>query len=342
MIGFTLGKFLPFHKGHKAMIRFGLSKCEQLTVIVCASDLEKVPGHIRQNWIQQTFYQEVNAGVLNVIVYDYLEKDLSASSEASIDVTGNWAEAFMDAGYNKENFDVIISSEDYGELMADLMNMKHISFDKGRELVPVSATAIRQNLFGNWQYLPPAVREYFAIKVVIVGTESTGKTTLAKRLAEKYRGVFVPEAGRDLIPTSESFTMDDLYNVQHEHQKYIDKAIAFGDSPLILIDTDWHITKSYGKFAFGRGTFFGINRPSKGDLYLYLTNNVPFVQDGTRLSEDRRNALDISHREVLGEHKTTFKEITGTDWDARFFEASIAVMQLIQEKLSTVAHLLGK
>lgn len=45
--GLVFGKFLPFHLGHKAMIDFGTSQCDELIVLVCASSNENIPGLIR-------------------------------------------------------------------------------------------------------------------------------------------------------------------------------------------------------------------------------------------------------------------------------------------------------
>jgi HTH-type transcriptional repressor of NAD biosynthesis genes len=52
---FVFGKFLPFHKGHEAMINFALSKCDLLTVLVCCSDKENISDTVRSSWIEKTF-----------------------------------------------------------------------------------------------------------------------------------------------------------------------------------------------------------------------------------------------------------------------------------------------
>jgi HTH-type transcriptional repressor of NAD biosynthesis genes len=52
--GFVFGKFLPFHKGHEAMIKFALTKCDFLTVLVCCSDKESIPDTFRKSWIEKT------------------------------------------------------------------------------------------------------------------------------------------------------------------------------------------------------------------------------------------------------------------------------------------------
>ena len=55
---FVFGKFLPFHKGHEAIINFALTKCDFLTVLVCCSDKENITAMTRQKWIEKTFENE--------------------------------------------------------------------------------------------------------------------------------------------------------------------------------------------------------------------------------------------------------------------------------------------
>lgn len=70
---FIFGKFLPFHKGHEAMINFALTKCDFLTVLICCSDREKIPAATRYDWIKTTFESAKN---LEIISYNYLESEL--------------------------------------------------------------------------------------------------------------------------------------------------------------------------------------------------------------------------------------------------------------------------
>jgi len=309
---FVFGKFLPFHKGHEAMINFALTKCDFLTVLVCCSDNEMIPARIRQEWIEKTFETESK---IKIKSYNYIESELPNTSEASEEVSEIWSSIFKALF---PDYDLVITSEEYGNYVASFMGIKHIAFDMPRQSVPVSATAVRNNIFANWNFLPDSVKPYFAIKVVVLGTECTGKTRLTERLAKHFNCSSVKEAGRDLIANSNSFEFDDLILVASEHTKRIDKTVI-EQSPLIIIDTDIHLTLSYANFIFNKileveSTIYNTN---KADLYLYLNNDVKYVQDGTRLSENDRNLLDISHRHILKEYNVNFEEING-DWDNRF------------------------
>jgi HTH-type transcriptional repressor of NAD biosynthesis genes len=321
---FVFGKFLPFHKGHEAMISYALTQCDFLSVLVCASDREQLSGKIRQKWIQETF---ANTPQLDVRVFDYLEEDLPNSSESSKDISKLWSAAFQK---QFPDYQLVITSELYGTFVADYMNIKHLLFDQYRLKVPISATAIRQDLFQNWPYLPKAVKAYFSLKVVLLGTESTGKTTLTQELAQHFHCNFVLEAGRDLIPDSKAFEYQDLYLVAKTQAQNILRA-SQGESPLIIIDTDIHTTLSYANFIFQRPLVVApdIYRLDQAHLYLYLDAQVPYVQDGTRLGLQERNLLDVSHRQTLLDYEVDFVEISGT-WAQRFEQAVVAVRALLK------------
>lgn len=322
--GFVFGKFLPFHKGHEAMMDFAITKCDFLTILICCSDKETIPCEIRRSWIAKTYTAVKN---VEVRALNYLESELPNTSESSLQVSRAWSEKFKDLF---PDYNLVVTSEEYGNYVASFMGIQHIAFDIEKELFPVSATAIRNDLFGNWQFLPDTVKPYFALKVVLLGTESTGKSTLTKRLAQHFNCTSVNEAGRELIPDSKAFEFQDLHLVAAEHAKRIDKAVI-GKSPLIIIDTDVYITKSYANFIFNKELEVNndIYNSNKADLYFYLNNDVEYVQDGTRLSFTDRERLDLSHRQTLHKHGIEVVEISG-NWEERFKKATAIINELIQ------------
>src|SRR5687767_10200171 len=320
---FVFGKFLPFHKGHEAMINFALCNCDFLTVLVCCSDKENIPDIVRKSWIEKAFEKQKN---VEGKIFNYLESELPSTSETSKEISEIWANIFKK---QLPDHSLLITSEEYGNYVAAFMNIKHIAFDIPKKLFPVSATAVRNDVFTNWQYLPDSVKPYLSFKVVILGTECTGKTTLTEKLAKHFNCSFVLEAGRDIIANSNSFAFDDLHVVAMEHAKRIDKAIL-ADNPLVIIDTDIHTTKSYSRFFFEKElkTSVDIYNSNKANLYFYLNNDVEYLQDGTRLSEEERNLLDLSHRQVLTDYNIDIIEIKG-GWDERFEKAVEQINKLI-------------
>ncbi|GAA3518146.1 hypothetical protein GCM10022393_35320 [Aquimarina addita] len=323
---FVFGKFLPFHKGHEAMIHFALQQCDFLTILICCSDQEQISCAVRKEWIVNTFKDQ---HTIEVRVFNYLESELPNTSESSKEVSRLWAQTFKNQFLD---YSFIITSEIYGNYVAEFMGVTHIPFDIPRNLVPVSATAVRNDIFLNWNFLPDTVKPYFVTKIVILGTESTGKTTLTKLLSDYFDCSLVLETGRELIENSNDFDYEDLYKVSKEHAKRINNALL-GKSPLVLIDTDIHITKSYSRFVFGKELIVkeAIYAANRADVYIYLNNDVEHIQDGTRLSKSDRDKLDIFHREVLTENEISITEISG-NWSERFNQAVLLIEKCIQDK----------
>lgn len=323
---FVFGKFMPFHKGHAAMTEFALKHCDFLTVLVCCSTQEEMPCSLRKQWIEETF-----KGVdrLEVKSFTYSESELPNTSESSTEVSRVWAKVFLQ---ELPQQDLLITSEKYGEYVAEFMGIEHLAFDPPRNLYPVSASALRNQLFEYWHMVPQAVKPHLAIKVTILGTESTGKSMLAQKLSNHFGAELVDEAGRTLIENSNSFTLHDLRKVAQTHAKNIEAAVV-RNCPLVILDTSVHTTISYGRHFFSEefDVSADILKANQADLYLYLKNDVPFVQDGTRLPESERNRLDVSHRAVLKEFGISIQEISG-NWEERFAKAQELVQSLIKKK----------
>ncbi|MCO4294224.1 AAA family ATPase [Solitalea sp. MAHUQ-68] len=323
---FVFGKFLPFHTGHEALIRFALSKCDFLTVLVCCSDKEAIDGSLRKSWIEESF---ADHKILDIRIMNYNEDELPNTSVSSREVSKVWSDQFK---VLLPDYNLLITSEPYGDYVAEFMGIKHICFDRERKMVPVSATAIRNNTVANWNFLSKGAKPFFCVKVVLLGTESTGKSTIANKLAQHYACSIVAETGRDLIPDSKTLVYDDLVLVADEHAKRITDAVA-GDNLLVIIDTDVHITKSYSRFIFNKELKVDadIMQANQAHLYLYLNNDATYFQDGTRLEAEARDRLDLSHRKILGENNIRYVEIKG-NWTERFEKACECIDELLSRE----------
>lgn len=323
---FIFGKFLPFHKGHEAMIRFALTKCRHLSVIVCASDQETIRAAQRCQWIRQTFKDVEH---LALIPFEYKESELPNSSVSSHEVSTKWANAFKDIVSDTQ---AVITSEPYGDYVAQALSIQHIPFDPHRQEVSISASMICKKPFKYWHMLPEAVKIDLAFTVVILGTESTGKTTLTQNLSQHFQATPVYEVGRELIESSSHFCFDELAPVATAHAQAMLKGKA-GGSPLVVVDTDVHITASYARFCFKRNLDISpdIQAANQADLYLYLEKDVIFVQDGTRMSESQRDLLDASHRQVLQDNQISYSVINGS-WENRFQQACFKIHNAFSER----------
>lgn len=305
--GFVFGKFYPFHNGHKAMIDFAKNQCSKLYVIVCASDKESISSYIRASWIRDEYAGKDN---IDVIEFDYLESDLPNSSNACTDISRVWANVFKQI---LPKVDYLITSEPYGDYVANYLGIKHILFDDSRSIVNVSATLIRNDMLRCWNHLPRSVKLYFQKTISILGTESTGKTSIVSALSKEHYITPAYETGREIIEDSKDFSYSQLYEVAAKHAQRI-KLAKQSLSPVVVIDTDAYITMSYAEFVFKKPLDLGDNILSQSDVDLafYLNRENSYIQDGTRLDLNQRNTLDESHRNILKRYKRDIIEISGT------------------------------
>lgn len=287
--GFVTGKFCPFHKGHMALIDYAKANCDNLIIFLVANSKESIPYKYRLKWILSTYLDDPQVEVHGDIID---EPNLSG------DELSKWWGNYCAQRFGK--IDRIFTSEDYGEMFSQAAGAENWVFDKARTIVPVSATIIRNRPLTNWDYLNNFAKDYFVKKIAIVGTESTGKTTMCQQLAEHYKTVWVPEVGRELIPNSNNFSLEDLKIVGVEHAKNILRHTRLANK-LLFIDTELITTKSYAKFFFNEVPKYEpwVEAANKIDYYIYLEANAPYINDGTRLSKEKRDKLDKEHYKLF-------------------------------------------
>lgn len=293
--GFVTGKFCPFHKGHMALIDYAKANCDNLIIFLVANSKESIPYKYRLKWILSTYLDDPQVEVHGDIID---EPNLSG------DELSKWWGNYCAQRFGK--IDRIFTSEDYGEMFSQAAGAENWVFDKARTIVPVSATIIRNRPLTNWDYLNNFAKDYFVKKIAIVGTESTGKTTMCQQLAKHYNTVWVPEVGRDLIPNSNNFSLEDLKIVGIEHAKSILRHVRLANK-LLFVDTELTTTKSYAKFFFNEVPNYEpwVEAANKIDYYIYLDSSAPYVNDGTRLPEEKRNELNKAHIKMFTEQNLT-------------------------------------
>lgn len=310
--GFIIGKFYPLHTGHIGLIEFAGQHCDELIVLVCASDKETITGSVRLLWLQQSF---IDNAKIKPELFQYLEDELPNTSVSSRAVSKCWANKIQTL---YSGIDLVFSSETYGDYLAEYLNCRHLFFEPARNLHNIRATDIRANPFKHWDFIAASARPFFVKKICISGTESTGKSTLAYRLALHYQTDFVSEMARGIIEQTDECTEKHLQQIAEQQAKAINEKLQTA-TRILFVDTDINITRSYSKFLFNKHLNVPdwIKKVHQYDLYLYLENDAPYIQDGTRLDEERRNSLNIYHKKELTDRLIPFELITG-NWQERF------------------------
>ncbi|MFZ1530350.1 MAG: ATP-binding protein [Ferruginibacter sp.] len=123
-------------------------------------------------------------------------------------------------------------------------------------------------------------------KIVIVGPESTGKSTLCTQLAAHYKTVWAKEYAREyLLAHASNYTFSDLDKIAEGQLEEEEAAIrkAKAGSP-VFIDTDMYVIKVWSEFVFNKCNNRVLTRIAerKYDLYLLCNTDLPWVKDELR------------------------------------------------------------
>jgi len=170
------------------------------------------------------------------------------------------------------------------------------------------------------------------IRVVLTGSESTGKTTLAARLASHYGVVAVPEFVRQYAASKDgSLEFNDHGPIARGQIALEDEAIARGER-IVIQDTDLLSTVVYCDHYFGACPPWIIDaaRSRRPDLYLLCEIDLPWIEDGIRDRGHMREDMQRLFRAAVRASNVPAVVIDG-DPERRFAKAIDAVDQLLLE-----------
>lgn len=337
-VGFIGGKFLPLHLGHVYTIVHASSMVDELFVVLSHSELRDrelcqnskityIPAHIRLRWLSQLTKDMHHVKVISI--EDQQDND-----------NYDWAEgAHLIKRKIGKPIDFVFSSEiQYTDIFKELYpNATHKLIDPLRSQVNISATTIRtEGVFKHWEFIPEFVRPYFIKKIVVVGTESCGKSTLTRNLAKIYNTTYVAEYGRTLceelggcdgIMVKEDYQRI-AYGQKMEEFKAIEKA-----NKIVFIDTEAIVTQFYSNLYNDehQTVLDEIAKLQDYDLWLFLEPDVKWVNDGLRVhgEESSRDRNNLHLKTLLNNRRIDYKVLSG-DYESRLKGAIQYIEKLLQ------------
>lgn len=183
------------------------------------------------------------------------------------------------------------------------------------------------------------------IKIVAIGPESTGKSTLCANLAESFSTNWCKEYAREyLLENGTIYTFDDLLTIAEGQlrleQEATDVCIQLHTEqqkqgrPVLFIDTDMYVMKVWCEFVFGKCHPKILNEivERKYDGYLLCKPDLPWVKDELREYPDlvTRETLYHHYKDLLINQSTPWFEVLGKDPE-RIDSAKLWINRLINQ-----------
>ncbi len=334
--GVVIGKFHPFHSGHRHLIETAVASADAVTVILVARDSDSIPGELRKRWIEDAF-PEVRVELLDAEVVGLADDDSAGWAAETVRVLGG-------------SPDVCFTSERYGDPWAKAMGCDHVLVDRRRRRVPISGTEIRSDPLGNMAFLTGGARGHYVKRACLLGAESTGKTTLARALAERYATVWNPEVGhmyswyRAGDPSDWStWQTEEFVEIANLQNWYEDFLANFADR-VLFCDTNAWTTGLFHETYLGRRSA-EVDAAAAGrdyDLYILCDPDTPFAQDelGIRVEGPHRRQMHEAYLAYVQQTGAPFVVVSGSHAE-RMATASAAVDAVLGASAEAVSSRRG-
>lgn len=290
----TLGKYAPLHKGHQLVLETALRECDEVVCMIYDSPtVTDVPLPVRAGWIRKLYPQ--------AHVIECWDGPDGYGSDPRIVREQNDYILQKLAGRKITHF---YSSEFYGESVGAALGAIDRRVDEARRQVPVSATMIRENPYRFIEYMHPLVYADLIARVVFVGAMSTGKTTLAKTLAQRFDTRWMPEYGREYWEKHQvdrRIGFEAFNEIATGHIERED-ALARQANRYLFVDTNAVTTHVFALDYHGRAPTLladlACRAQTRYDLWFLCDDDIPYDNTWDRSGPQKREWF---HRMVVAD-----------------------------------------
>jgi HTH-type transcriptional regulator, transcriptional repressor of NAD biosynthesis genes len=279
----VLGKFLPPHAGHEYLVGAARALAETTTILARVRPDDPIAPELRLTWLRELFGSRI--GVL-----DGADPTDPASAPAFWLTWRDHVLSSLARLPDAPKVDLVVSSDREAWRLAELLGARHALVDPDRLVVPMSGTAIRRDPLAAWPYLPPPVRAHYALRVVLLGPESSGKSTFGRALAAALDTVYVPEQARLFAERRGGQLREIDLPAIAELQAATEDAAAHRANRFVIADTDAVSLRLWAERLFGRAPALPVRAP---DVYLVTDASLPFAGPADRDDPAARRAFAV-------------------------------------------------
>lgn len=296
--GLYLGKFAPLHKGHQYVIETALDEVDKLILIIYDEpEVTDIPLSTRTEWIRD-LYPDVD------VIQAWGGPDEEGYTEELKNAHEEYVESLLPDDVRIDRF---YSSEPYGEHMSESLDALDRRVDENREKVPISGTKVRNNTYGNREYVSDRVYRDLITNIVFLGGPSTGKSTLTHRIAEEFGTEYMPEFGREFWEENavdRRLTKEQLVELAEEHLQRENNKLN-ETNEYLFTDTNALTTATFSQYYHNeipdRLWNMARNTHQRYDIHIVCGTDVPYEDTEDRSGEANRQRLQ-RHTISLLEH----------------------------------------
>lgn len=304
--GLVVGKFCPLHRGHMHLIQNALDACAD--VLIISYTKPEFPGMDRGR--REAWLREVFPGVRSLVVDDasldhlcgtrripprrlpHNDEDAAVHREFTAWLCETICQTTVDAVFTSEDYGdgfAVALSAYFGARFRGMAPVRHVCVDLPRAAVPISGTRIRDNLHLHREFMHPAVYASLVQRICLLGGESSGKTTLARALAEHLGTTWVPEVGRELWEERGGVLAYADMRLIAEGQVAREDVLAREATRWLVCDGSALTTVFYSLDGFGRVDPVVRDLAQRSYTFTFVcAPDFPFVQDGSRRDDEFR------------------------------------------------------
>lgn len=292
--GLTLGKYAPLHNGHQFVIETALAEMDEVVVIIYdAPETTSVPLNVRAGWLRKLYPQ--------IKVVEAWDGPTEVGDSPEI------KQKHEDYIINKLKLRGIThfySSEFYGEHMSAALGAVNRLMDPLRKAVPVSGSQIRGNPFAFRRYIDPLVYRDLITNVVFLGAPSTGKTTIAERMAQEYGTVWMPEYGREYwekYQVERRLSLEQLVEIAEGHLER-EENLLYQANQYLFTDTNALTTFIFSQYyhsdALPKLVDLANIASSRYDLVFLCDTDIPYDDTWDRSGDVNRKTFQ---KQIIGD-----------------------------------------
>ncbi len=305
--GLTLGKFAPFHRGHQMLVETALAEVDELVVMVYDTDVIDIPLQVRAGWIRELY-----PAVRIIEAWD------GPDGYGDTPEIRSKQEAYIISKLDGLRITHFYSSEFYGGHVSRALNAADRRIDEERLSIPISGTELRADYYAGREYIAPRVYTDLITRVCFMGAPSTGKTTLARALAEHHNTKWMPEYGAEYWleqQVDRRITLDQFEEIAPEHNRR-ENALTLESRKFLFCDTNPITTYVFAKDYHGSAgpvlTQLAQEAEKRYDLFFLCDTDIPYADTWDRSGDQKRKWFQNQIIGDLAERRVPYFRVSGS------------------------------